>query len=655
MSKDIETKDSSQILGFARSVIAPVFFAVTSIATGTVGYLLYLQNSDAFSNSSTMQVFIEGFFRSLGFLVLSMGTISPPNSLAFALLTLGRIAGLLFFFSAAIIGLGFVFAKRLRPVKIELWSLLGRLPGFEDRGHIIVCGVGDNGYNLAVEAIRDSRNVVAIDTKRTDRTADLKAMGAVVFNADAQHEGVIARRAGLSEATDVFVTTGSDATNGAIIETINEEATNSDQPQVTDVTARIRDHRLRRALHEEASAVDSVHFQTYDVPEATAWELLAATPVDDIEDFDQRVHVWLVGWTTLSEALLKQLLHLMHYPDGVDRQVTIIATDPDQIKREINALFPGADASWWDDSSMSAFVSDLFPDIEVRQLPTSDMELLSDQTQLYELFRQRDNLTIFADDTDERSLRALISTWGPKLDQLSREFELDTRLIYRSQEDAGWTPGLTDIETTTYTNFGDGCSISSVRGEKRDRTARQLALVYHLLYDDNLLDELPDRESLPAGIDNDIESVIDWLVSLPSNERERYETTVWRDLPEYQRESNRYAAAHVAIKYRMASVIDNLPEEYTDETIWKLAESEHRRWCAEKILNGWEPLPSEQKERWKTERGEQALRAQRYHPDIQPVESLRKEIDGEWNKDVSQVEAILRHPEIVSYRSNSSE
>ena len=98
-----------------------------------------------------------------------------------------------------------------------------------------------------------------------------------------------------------------------------------------------------------------------------------------------------------------------------------------------------------------------------------------------------------------------------------------------------------------------------------------------------------------------------------------------------------------------------MPEEYTDETIWKLAESEHRRWCAEKILNGWEPLPSEQKERWKTERGEQALRAQRYHPDIQPVESLRKEMDGEWNKDVSQVEAILRHPEIVSYRSNSSE
>jgi hypothetical protein len=655
MSKDSEPETSSEIWGLARSATIPVLFAVTSVVAGTVGHLFSLQRLAPYSDFSTTQLLAEGFFRSFGFLVLGMGTVTSPDLVPFALLTLGRAAGLLFFFSAAIAGLGFVFAKRLRPVRVESWSVLGRLPGFSEQGHVIVCGVGDDGYTLAAEAIEAGRNVVAIDTERTDRTADLRTMGAVTFHGDARHDGVLARRAGLSEATDVFVTAESDATNGAIVETIEQQAATGAQSRVTDVTARIGDNRLRQALHEETVSTEGVHLQTYDVPDATARELLATVPVDDVVDLDQRVHVWLVGWTALTEALLNQLLHLMHYPDSLDRQVTIIAADPAQVEQDIADTFPGIDPDWWDDASMSAFVSALFPAIDVWKLPPSDMELLSDRTPLYDLCQQRDKLTVFADDTDERSLRALIATWGPKLDALARDFELDAHLVYRSQAETNWTPGLSAVETTAYTDFGDGCSLSSVRGDERDRVARHLALVYHLLYDEELVDTLPDRESLSPDPDPDIESVLAWLESLPAAARQQYTTAVWRTLPEYQRDSNRYAADHAAVKRRTAMLLDDESDGIARDTLRTVAESEHRRWCAEKILQGWEPLPSADEQQWETDDGEQALRDQRFHPDIQPVATLRDEMEGEWTKDVSQVEAILRHPDIVGYQPSSPE
>jgi len=645
---------SRQIQDVIRSIAIPSGFAATAIGAGTAGYFLYLPTLTPYSDASTLQVLSEGLFRSLGFLVLSMGTIESAEVLPYTLLSIGRASGFLFFSYAAVAGIGLVFAEQLQPLRIEFWSALGSLPRFDDRGHVIVCGVGDNGYALATEVLENGRNVVAIDIERSDRTADLEAMGAIVLEGDASHEGVLARRARLRRASDIFITAGKDAANGAIVETINHQVNESNWSQVLDVTVRIDDNRLRRTLHEETISTDGLHLRTYNVPEATARELLASHPIDDIEDRNERIHVWIVGWTALSEALVNQLLHLMHYPDGIDRQVTVITDVPTKAEQDITSLYPGIDPDWWEDESMSNFVDKLFPDIDVRSMPASDMELLSDKLPIYDNLEQNDKLTIVADDSDERSLRALISVWGPKIDDLSQEFDLDAQLVYRSSDDTTRAASMSEVRTTTYTAFGDGCSIDSVRGEERDHAARQLALVYHLLYEENKSAALPDSESMSMDSEMDIESVIKWLESLPLSERERYATAVWRNLPEYQRESNRYAADHAAVKYRMASVLTDVDTTPDQKTIRALAESEHRRWCAEKILDGWEPLPSAEEKRWETDSGEQALRKQRYHPDIRPVESLRAEMDGEWEKDVSQVKAVLSHQEIIGYRTNKT-
>lgn len=649
MSTVRNEEGADQIWDLLRTLLLPIMLALVSLVAGTTGYYLYLPTLAAYSDASTLQLLGEGFFRSLGFLVLSMGTISSTESLALILLNIGRAAGFLFFFYAALTGVGLIFADHLKPFRIDAWTTLGQVPGFDDRGHVIVCGIGNNGYALATEALEAGRNVVAIDTQITERTASLKDQGAIVFEGDATHSELLTGRARLNQAEDVFVTTESDTTNGAIVEMIDRYASDTNWSQIIDVTARVGDRRLRRTLHAETTDTEGIHFRSYDVPEATARELLATTPVEDIDNQNQRIHVWIVGWTPLSKALINQLLQLMHYPKGIDRYVTIITRAPDTVEQEITDLSPGIDPEWWDEPMMSEFVETLFPEIDIQPLPVSDMELLSNRTPLVDTLQPQDRLTIIADDTDERALRALVSTWGPKLDQFAKEFELNAQLTYRSPADANWTPSLSNIETTTYRAFGDGCLIDSVRGERRDWVAKQLALVYHLQYAENPEAILPEGVSAPTEPERGFDVIIEWIMSLSQEERAECTTVVWYDLPEYQRESNRYAADHAAAKQRLATMYEDVDSISEDRVIQLLAESEHRRWCAEKILDGWEPLPEGHQEVWETEHGEQMLRDQRYHPDIRPLDSLREEMDGEWEKDVTQVKSLLDHPDFIRH------
>lgn len=637
--------------GFVRFITVPVVLAIITVLTGTTGYFYHLSELTAYEELSELQLLTESFFRSLEFLVLSMNINSVTNPASLGFLTTARVAGFLFFFYAAVAGLGLVFTKQLKSLRVESWSLLSHLPGFDEKGHVIVCGVSDDGYSLAIEALENGQNVVAIHPQSTDLTEALDSKGAIVFIGDASRQNMLENSARITRAKSVFVTFEKDRINGNIIESINTISINQDWPIIKEITARIDNRRVRQTMHDELSDTSGIHLRTYGVSDVTARELLKRAQIDTIDTANQRVHIWVVGWTSLSESLVYQLLHLMHYPDHIRRQITIITETPSKVEQDLADMSPGIVPEWWDDAETSEFVQTLFPDIDIQTLPTSDMELLCDRTLLYDTITQGDKLTIFADSIDNQSLKSLLSTWSPKLDDIARQLDLDAQLAYRRSDGSNWKPSMSVVTCLSYMDFDQGCSIEAVLGKQRDKIAKQMALIYHLRYENDPENKLPNRSSIPTDVGDDIDTVMKWLSSLSEEDRERYANSVWYDLPEYKRESNRYAADHVPVKYRMASVLGNENGAVDDTTIRLLAETEHRRWCAEKILAGWEPLPNSKRDRWETKTGEQILRNQRYHSDIRSVESLREETNGEWNKDVSQVKAILNYPEIVSYNN----
>ncbi len=95
----------------------------------------------------------------------------------------------------------------------------------------------------------------------------------------------------------------------------------------------------------------------------------------------------------------------------------------------------------------------------------------------------------------------------------------------------------------------------------------------------------------------------------------------WEDLPETYVAANRAAADHLAIKLWDATTSG------LDGTVLveALAETEHYRWCAERLLAGW--APSDQREN-----------SRRLHPDLRPWNDL-----SEWarDKDRKQVQGVI--------------
>ena len=94
----------------------------------------------------------------------------------------------------------------------------------------------------------------------------------------------------------------------------------------------------------------------------------------------------------------------------------------------------------------------------------------------------------------------------------------------------------------------------------------------------------------------------------------------WEDLPESLRQANRAQADHIPVKQRALAI------SRSEQMIESLAEAEHRRWMAEKIVAGWR-------------HAEQRDNARKLHPSLKPYSQLS---EPEKQKDRDTVQSVLK-------------
>jgi len=93
----------------------------------------------------------------------------------------------------------------------------------------------------------------------------------------------------------------------------------------------------------------------------------------------------------------------------------------------------------------------------------------------------------------------------------------------------------------------------------------------------------------------------------------------WDDLPESLRQANRAQADHVHIKLATLKVSND------PATLEALAEAEHRRWMAERIISGWRYAPNRDNDR-------------KMHPSLKPFSGLS---DAEKQKDRDTITRLI--------------
>ena len=618
-------------------LVVPGLLAGLTIVTGTVGTYQHLATTDEFAELSTAERILEAVNLSLTYFALGTGPF--PDSSVPPLALVARYTGAIFVFYAAILGISLLLASRLRPVEIELRYRLARHLGspMEAAGHTVVCGLDETGRTIAAERAGAGDRVVAIAPEAAPGTIrELRAAGVIVFRGSPTEQVVLRRRARIRRATEVYVTGEDDATNMATVQAIRQALAAQTRELPVQCYVHLTENEHRQHLHDTVDDTPTVEVHSYDHPTATAREFLQRVPVGRFEGTAAAtVGVVLVGWTPRSKALLRELCFQMHYLDADERRVVVVTANPEAAETEFHESQPAVDPEWWTDQETARYVEELFPTIEFERPPASLPRLFDRTGPVAETLAGADCLTVVIDELDGVQAGSVAATVYPRLVAWVTETAIDPDVYYFTPKPE--TTLTVDVDPTvpidSFTHFFDGKRTRAIQGTDRDRLAKHLAIVYYLLYEYEpaATEQSPTGAVLSgAGLPalDDVDAIHSEWTALPDAVRERAVQRHWRGLAEPYRDSNRRAADHVAVKRRLETRLD--ADEAT--IVELLGEVEHRRWAAERFLEGWEPLPRDDWNRWQDPEDRARLKSQRYHRDLYPLDEIPVE-----GKDETQV------------------
>jgi len=503
-------------------------------------------------------------------------------------LHLGRCLGALAAFTAGLMA----FAAFFKQESLLCWL---RMPW--QRGQVLVCGLGDLGLRLALDARRRRRFVVAIEKHGSSAAVEqARRSGVLVVEGDACDPAVL-KQVGIERADFLVAACANDATNVAVAALAHEllsPTLQRNSPLVCRLL--LRDAELRRSLAERAafdlggeSPNYRVNFRDLDLHDTAARQALRQYSLDfqAIRELDDtRVHLVVVGYGEMGQALAIQAARIGHFANGADPsrrlRITVVDGNATGLVAKFRSSFPKID--------------------HVCELTACDIDPASPQI-----------LAALAAIAEEGDKRRELVTFGICLE--------------------------TNAQANDRDNLRLGLELSHLMGKFRSQLLlyQSTRCGFAALFSANA--HSTQQRVYPFGM---IEDVFTWDVLLHESEdrlaravHEDYAThyggKAWEQLEEHFQESNRHAADHIPVKLRALGYLDaplqpgpSHTTEFSKSEILLLAQMEHSRWCAERWLNNWEYGPVRDNET-------------KIHPDLVAWKDLPP---SESVKDHEQIEAI---------------
>lgn len=548
--------------------------AVIAIVLGTFGFQKHLAASEPQNKYSYTTL----VFMCLQLFSLNSGAVAEPvgwqleTARALAVLATG---GTLFKTLAA------VFRRQIKLLRLRLTV-----------GHVVLCGLGKKGRQLAEDLVAAGYYVVAIER---DASGESSEYADLVLPAQADDAFALSS-AGVHRAACLIAACGRDDTNLRIgslaAELCLRQRKRSLPPlecqlHVTDVAM----FRLLHDCHRNVATKGIVDLRRFDALFQTARSLFDEHPLDRaaIEaNSSMSVRLVLLGSHQVAQCLLLQAARLGHFANGRRLQVVVVDPNIADFKRNVLSRWP------------------LMGQV-------CDVEFVQSEVDDPDVHAKLDRWAL-----DENCLNTVVVAIGDEGRSLSTALRLPNTLRLRAvpifiylPEDRGLSELLLrdDEGTTNLRPFGgqrDACSARVVLQQSLDRLARAI----HDDYVRRRSEQGHGRDQFPA-------------------------MTPWEELDEGYKESNRHQADHIPVKLRafrcramseQAMPVDKCAE-LTAEEVEMLAKVEHERWCANRLLDGWQFGPRDDE--------------RRRHPDLVPWDQL-SEPTRDYDRDaVRQIPHLL--------------
>jgi len=455
-------------------------------------------------------------------------------------------------------------AHEFRLFRLTRWS-----------GHHVVCGLGQKGMEVVRHLKRyNSKTRIAVIDPHPDFADDCAALGVCVIMNDATKPEVLAQ-ARVARAREVIVITPGDETNVRIATKVRD-ACAADPSGHVDCFVHLSNIHLRERLQRHAEndrgANCALHF--FDVFDNEARRVLAGLPLDGagITENDPRsVHLVIIGSGRMGRSLALRAAKMGHFANRKPVRISIIDRNAARQREDFLFRYPALE------NAKSGVIANL-------TFHQADAESLSARNLIEGWAAEPDTLVHLFICVDDNTCAVEVGLRFQEV--LLRHAHCNLLVRIKTRESlagilesppSGAIPANAGPRIQTFGMIEDGCCEQAFRLEHNEAYARAA-------HEDFVRRRLADSNRKP-GRDPALND--------------------WSRLQEDLRESNRQQADHAAIKLRaigceIAGVSD--PREavrvFTPAEIELLAEMEHARWNAERLLSGWRyGIPSNKKER----------------------------------------------------------
>ena len=489
----------------------------------------------------------------------------------------------------------------------------GLLKLFFFKGHVVICGLGRKGDQLAKDFLDSGYRVVVIELDDdNDEIRGSRADGAVVIVGNATDRSVL-RKARIDRAKCLIATCGDDGTNVEVAVHANHIVKNS--PSACDRSAaahakaeaadperlgaevddgmvrclvHIVDLDLRKLLANRFTSEpgDPIELRFFNIFESGGRALLETFPPDvqGNRTPDRQPHVLVIGFGMFGESVVTCAAQVGHYTGDQHLRITVIDSDADKKENGFRARYPHIDQA-----------CDLkFVEMDYEGSGYLEGRLLWEADEDYDF-----SIVYVCLDDDSRALACA-------LDILPKLRPTGIPIVVRMSDNAGLATLLQAVDGSTRTAsqlqaflmINDTCHQRAILNDEQDL----LAQVIHRNYARRQLATGTDATDSPYAV-------------------------LWHALPEEIKASNRQQADHIPLKLRaigctirpVKSGTEPKLFEFSTTEVELMARMEHQRWKAERFLGGWSYAPGPKDTATKT------------HPDLIPYDDLTEEIK-EWDR-----------------------
>ena len=574
-------------------------------------------------------------FKTVQLFLLNSGADDDSNHPSNWLLMIARLSAASLFLVVS----GTVILRVLDEVR-RLPSLLTR------RNHFVICGLGQIGLQILDDLDQQGRakDVVVVENNPAHPWLDYaRNLGATVVIGDSTKRDTLAE-ARSDQAAGVFVVNGDDGVNLEVVaelEVLLKESVLVQRQTPLRVHVHIVDTNFATTLRPYCKVLhDSpqMSVQVFNVPRTAAARLVTNQLWPHApKEMHEVGHFVILGFGAMGQALAVQLAQLGHFPNRKRSRFTIADRDIAQSARTFLSRYPRF-TSWMDGESGKLGVDLFSTDADAwgwNRHPLPDA-LKVDSADAIQYVSNAEFVNLPAGRSDEAFAKRLAQTFAhdgikPVIficgqqdrDNFEMAVQLRDQLSCQGYADVPifvWLPrqpSLADTLARTQDDhfypFGECRSAASyleITAPIRDCIGRRI-------HDDY------EQQAIKAG----------------------YRTTKepWSALRDDFRESNRVAADHliiklatIGLKLRRSSESPAQPVEFdkiTKAQAQLLAEMEHNRWIAERLLAGWRYAPE-----GKTSDETQTNKNRKLNHNLIAWDRL----GDERKKDFDQVKAVLR-------------